>query len=130
LGDAYGGGAGGLEVDGEAEMVEGELAVFAGDGEEAGGVESLVEGVGEGVADPGEGGLAGLVFEGEDEDEPAGGGDCVWCLRVDWQEEESAGEQECCCAPKDGARWEEGAGFTGPRHRMSIEASGVGRARH
>lgn len=35
LGDADGGGARGLEVDGEAEMVQGELAVVAGDGEKA-----------------------------------------------------------------------------------------------
>ena len=55
-------------------MVEGELAVVAGDGEEAGGVETLVEGVREGVGDPGEGWVAGFVFEGEDEDEAAGGG--------------------------------------------------------
>jgi hypothetical protein len=58
LGDADGGGAGGLEVDGEAEMIEGVLAVVAGDGEEAGGGEALIQGVGEGVADPTKVGLA------------------------------------------------------------------------
>jgi len=74
LRDAEGGGAGGLEVDGKAEVVEGELAVVAGDGEEAGGAEALVEGVGEGVADPVQGRVAGTVLEGQDEDEAAGGG--------------------------------------------------------
>ncbi len=54
-------------------MVEGEDAVVAGDGEEAGGVEALVEGVGEGVADPVEVGIAGAVVEGEDEDDAAAG---------------------------------------------------------
>ena len=73
LGDADGGGAGGLEVDGKAEVVERVLAVVAGDGEEAGGGEALVEGVGEGVADPGEVGLAGAVVEGQDEDDAADG---------------------------------------------------------
>ena len=74
LSDADGGGSGGFEVDGEAEVVEGELAVVTGDGEEAGRVEALVEGVGEGVGDPGEGWVGGFVFEGEDEDEATG-----WC---------------------------------------------------
>ena len=73
LGDADGGGAGGSEVGGKAEVVERVLAVVAGDGEEAGGGEALVEGVGEGVADPGEIGLAGAVVEGKDEDEAAAG---------------------------------------------------------
>ncbi len=73
LGDADGGGSGGFEIDGETEVVECELAVVAGDGEKAGGVETLIEGVGEGVGDPGEGWVAGFVFEGEDEDEAAGG---------------------------------------------------------
>ena len=72
LGDADGGGAAGLEVGGKAEVVERVLAVVAADGEEAGGGEALVEGVGEGVADPGEVGLAGAIVEGEDEDEAAG----------------------------------------------------------
>ena len=63
LGDADGGGAGGFEVDGETEVVEGELAVVAGDGEEAGGVEALVEGVGEGVGDPGEGWVGRNCFQ-------------------------------------------------------------------
>ena len=71
LGDADGGGAGGFEVGGEAEMVEGEGAVVAGDGEKAGGAEALVEGVGEGVANPVEGWVAGAIFEGEDEDDAA-----------------------------------------------------------
>ena len=52
-------------------MVEGVEAVVAGDGEEAGGAEALVEGVGEGVADPVEIGLAGAVVEGQDEDDAA-----------------------------------------------------------
>ena len=38
-------------------MLQRELAIVAADGEEAGGGEALVEGVGEGVADPAEGGL-------------------------------------------------------------------------
>ena len=54
-------------------MVEGEEAVVARDGEEAGGAEALIEGGGEGVADPVEGGLAGAVVEGEDEDDAAAG---------------------------------------------------------
>ena len=73
LGDADGGGAGGLEVDGKAEMVERELAVVAGDGQKAGGGEALIERVGEGVADPVEVGLAGAVVEGEDEDDASDG---------------------------------------------------------
>ena len=65
LGDADGGGSGGFEVDGETEVVEGELAVVAGDGEEAGGVETLVEGVREGVGDPGEGWVGRICFRRE-----------------------------------------------------------------
>ena len=74
LGDADGGGAGGAEVGGKAEMVERELEIVAGDGEEACGGEALVERVGEGVADPGEIGLAGAVVEGQDKDDTAGAG--------------------------------------------------------
>ncbi len=44
LGDLNGGGASGLEVDGQAEVVEGVLTVVAGDGEEVGGGEALIEG--------------------------------------------------------------------------------------
>ena len=68
-----GGGAAGAEAGGKAEMLEGVLAVVAADGEEAYGVEALAEGVGEGVADPAEVGLAGAVVEGKDEDEMAAG---------------------------------------------------------
>ncbi len=93
LGDADGGGARGLEVDGEAEVIERVLAVVAGDGEEAGGGEALVEGVGEGVADPGEVGLAGAVVEGEDEDDAAAG--VGWLRRSDCDERwKSAQEQQ------------------------------------
>ena len=74
LGDADGGRARGTEVGGQTEMGEREDAVVVGDGEEAGGVEALVERVGEGVADPVEGGIARAIFKGEDEDEAAAGG--------------------------------------------------------
>ena len=73
LGDADGGGAAGAEAGGKAEMIERVLAVVAADGEEAGGGEALVEGVGEGIADPAEGGLAGAVVEGQDQDKAATG---------------------------------------------------------
>ena len=73
LGDADGGGAGGAEVAGKAEVREGEDAVVVGDGEEAGGVEAAIERVGEGVADPVEGGVAGAVLEGKDEDDASSG---------------------------------------------------------
>jgi hypothetical protein len=74
LGDTDGGGAGGAEVGGEAEVIERELEVVAGDGEEACGGEALVEGIGEGVADPAKVGLAGAVVEGQDEDDTARAG--------------------------------------------------------
>jgi hypothetical protein len=54
-------------------MLERVLAVIAADGEEADGGEALVEGIGEGVADPVEVGLAGTIFKGEDEDEASAG---------------------------------------------------------
>ena len=73
LGDADGGGARGAEVAGKAEVREGEDAVVVGDGEEAGGVEAAIERVGEGVADPVEGGVAGAVLEGKDEDDASSG---------------------------------------------------------
>ncbi len=73
LGDADGGCARGSEVDGKAEVVESVLAVVAGDGEEPDGGEALVEGVGKGVADPGEVGLAGAVVEGKDKDDATAG---------------------------------------------------------
>src|SRR5215469_441529 len=57
LGDADSRGAGGTEVSREAEMIERVLAVVAGNGEEAGRIQALVEGVGEGLADPREVGL-------------------------------------------------------------------------
>jgi hypothetical protein len=46
-------------------MIESVLAVVAGDGKEAGRGETLVEGVGKGVADPRESGLPGAVVERE-----------------------------------------------------------------
>ena len=55
----------GFEVDRKAEMIEGVLAVVAGDGKESGRGEALVEGVGKGVADPREVGLSGAVIERE-----------------------------------------------------------------
>ena len=72
LRDTDGGGAGGTEIGGKAEVVEGVLAVVLRDGLIAGGGETLVERVREGIADPGEGGIAGTVVEGEDEDDAAG----------------------------------------------------------
>ena len=121
LGDADGGGAGGAEVDGEAEVIESVLAVVAGDGEEAGGGKALVEGVGEGVADPGEVGLAGAVVEGKDEDDVAVG---VGSFRV-WRglgesEEEREEEQRQGHCFERSRRSGEGL-VTG----MSIERSGV-----
>ena len=84
-------------------MVEGVEAVFAGDGEEAGGAEALVDGVGEGVADPIEVGLAGAVVEGEDEDDASadgfGGG-----LLGDGGEGEEAEEEELAEVRKSGHR--------------------------
>ena len=71
--DAEGSGAGGAEVGGEAEMVEREEAIVMRDGEEAGGGEALIDGVGEGITDPAEVGLAGAIVKGEDEDDAAGG---------------------------------------------------------
>ena len=49
-------------------MVESKLPVVTGDGQEPYRGKALVEGVGEGVADPGEVGLAGAIVKGEDED--------------------------------------------------------------
>ena len=74
LGDADGGGAAGAEVGGQAEVVEGVLAVVAADGEEAGGGEALVEGVGEGVADPVEGGWPERLSKGRTRTRRPGGG--------------------------------------------------------
>ena len=62
----------GRKSGGQPQVVERVLAVVAGDGLEAGGAEALVEGVGEGVADPGEGWVAGAIVEGENEDDAAG----------------------------------------------------------
>ena len=47
-------------------MIESVLAVVAGDGQEPCGGQALVEGVGKGVADPGEIDLASAVIKGED----------------------------------------------------------------
>ena len=60
-------------------MVVGEEPVVMGDGEEAGGVETPREGVGKGIADPVERGVAGVVFEGKNKDHAArrGRGACV-----------------------------------------------------
>ena len=52
-------------------MVESELPVVAGDGKEPYRGQALVEGVGKGVADPGEVGLSGAIVEGEDKDNAA-----------------------------------------------------------
>ena len=52
-----------------AQVVERVEAVVTGDGEEAGGAEALVHGVGEGVADPVQVGVSGAVVEGEHEDD-------------------------------------------------------------
>jgi hypothetical protein len=54
-------------------MVESVLPVVACDGQKSYRGEALVEGVGKGLADPGEVGLAGAVVEGEDEDNAAAG---------------------------------------------------------
>ena len=53
-------------------MVQREGPVVAGDGEEVGGDEALVERVGKGVADPVERGVAGAIIEGQNEDESTG----------------------------------------------------------
>ena len=88
--DAEGGGAGGAEVGGKAEVVKGEEAIVVRDGEEAGGGEALIDGVGEGVADPIEVGLAGTVVEWQDKDDAAGG--CL--LGGRGRDGEDGGEQE------------------------------------
>ena len=54
-------------------MIQSELAVVAGDGEESHGGETLIERVGEGVADPGQVRLAGAIVEGKNEDDVAVG---------------------------------------------------------
>src|SRR6266851_3015170 len=122
LGDADGGGARGFEVYGEAEVVEGVLAVVAGDGEEAGGGEALVQGVGEGVTDPGEVGLAGAVVEGEDEDYAAGSLRCLSGGRGLGRGEEGADDQRYGqpLFLKDATDWKEA------RHRYEYRASVVG----
>jgi hypothetical protein len=107
LGDANGGGTRGLEVDGEAEVVESVLAVVAGDGEEAGGGETLVQGVREGVADPVQVGLAGAVVEREDQDYAATGG--LHRLREGREDAKEKGEIEPM------TEW------SGAEHRLSIE---------
>ena len=121
LGDADGGGAGGPEVDGKAEVVEGVLAVVAGDGEEAGGGEALVEGVGEGVADPGEVGLAGAVVEGEDEDDAAAGVETLQGLEriVRVREERRR-------SSSGGQLFKQPAEWRGPCHRYEYRASVYG----
>ena len=60
-------------IGGQAEVIERVLAVVAADGEEAGGGEALVERVGERIANPVQGGLAGTIVEREDQDQPAAG---------------------------------------------------------
>ena len=93
-------------------MVEGVLAVVAGDGEKAGGRESLVQGVGEGIADPAEVGLTGAVVEGQDKDDSA----CGWVrgLCESWQDAKEKREKEPM-TKGTGAKWSE------PAHRLSIE---------
>ena len=119
LGDADGGGAGGAELRGEAEVVEGELAVVAGDGEEAGGGEALVEGVGEGVADPVEVRVAGAVVEGEDEDDAAAGilvrAGILGGLGQGWGEDRGDRGQE-------GGEGDQQAGYRGLLHRGDYSA--------
>ncbi len=124
LGDADGGGAGGPEVDGKAEVIEGELAVVAGDGEEAGGVKALIESVGEAVADPVEVGLAGAVLEGEHQHETAGdrlrgvGGG----LRKGGPERQRRGREQA----NEEARTQDRAQMGHSEHRVEYSASGSG----
>ena len=113
LGDADGGGAGGAEVGGKAEVVERELAIVAGDGEEAGGGEALVEGVGEGIADPCEIGLAGAVVEGKDQDDAASAGRSLGRLREGVNTAQEEGERKPLLA-QDSAELGEA------RHSLSI----------
>jgi hypothetical protein len=54
-------------------VIESKLPVVAGDGEEPYRGEALIEGVGEGVADPGEIGLSGSIVKGENKDNAAAG---------------------------------------------------------
>ena len=105
----------GAEVDGQAEVVEGELAIFAGNGEVADGGEALVEGFGEGVADPVEGGLAGAVGEGQNEDDFAGAG-CLVGLAVERRGEGDEQEQKRTGSAADQVK--EGC----RTHPLSIEA--------
>jgi hypothetical protein len=63
LGDANRGRSGRLEVDRQPEMIESILAVVPRDGQKSCGGQSLIQGVREGVADPGEVGLPGAVVE-------------------------------------------------------------------
>jgi hypothetical protein len=58
-------------------VIEGILAVVAGDGQESCGAEALVERVGEGVANPCEIGLAGTIVEGKNQDEASAGVECL-----------------------------------------------------
>jgi hypothetical protein len=67
LRDADGGGAGRPEIGWQTEVVEGEEAVVARDGQETGGTEPLIEGVGEGIGDPVQVWVPRAVVEGENE---------------------------------------------------------------
>src|ERR1700692_1371799 len=73
LGDADGGRTRGSEVSGKAKVVESRLPVVASDGQESYRGQTLVEGVGKGVADPGQVGLSGAIVEGEDKDNATAG---------------------------------------------------------
>ena len=94
-------------------MVEGVLAVVAGDGEEAGGREALVQGVGEGVTDPIEIGLTGAIVEGQDEDDSTCGRR-VRGLREGGKDAKEKREKEPMTKGTE-AKWSE------PAHRLSIE---------
>lgn len=54
-------------------MIEGVEAIVAGDGQETGRVQPLVESVGKGIPNPGETGLTGAVVKRKNEDETATG---------------------------------------------------------
>ena len=62
-----------LEVDRQTEMIEGVLAIVAGDRQKSDGGEALVQRVRKRIPDPGEVGLAATVVEGKDEYDAAAG---------------------------------------------------------
>ncbi len=63
LGNAIGGGLGGMKIRGQAKMLHGIAAIFATNGEKTGGAQARIEDVGKGSSNPVQTRLRGIIFK-------------------------------------------------------------------